>query len=486
MLKAWGVFSNPIRYMSTKNQQFDVIVIGSGLAGLTATVKLLEGGLSVALVEKAEKMGGNSIKASSGINGVPTRYQNIKDGDSPLEFYKDTIRSGKGLCNDRLASTLAQDSAKAIHWLSDECNVDLSVVARLGGHSFARTHRGGGNLPPGFAIVSSLMKKVLLSETVQVFTLTRFVDFIRQESGVIGIVAQDEKESQKFNILAKNVVLATGGICADLHDSDSMIKRFRPDLLEYPQTNSPFTTGDGQKIAELSLDANLIQMDQIQVHPTGFIQLKNKDTIASKSKFLCGELIRSIGGILLSSSSGKRFVNELTTRDEVTKSVLENCGQPPVAAIVVSETDYEKAKSHINFYMSQQLMFKGTVSDLVDKIKDVIPNLSTPTSAFEEGIAEYNQSIGNDVHKRGFFGAEVGESIYFGFITPVLHFSMGGIETNDHSQVSTKGGQVVPNVFAIGEVSGGVHGANRLGGSSLLECVVFGSRVSEHILSSSK
>lgn len=482
MLKAWGVFSNHIRSMSTKNQQFDVIVIGSGLAGLTTTVKLLEGGLSVALVEKAEKMGGNSIKASSGINGVPTRYQKPEDGDSILEFTKDTLRSGKGLCDARLASTLCQDSARAIHWLSDECNVDLSVVSRLGGHSFARTHRGSGSLPPGFAIVSSLIKKVQLSETVQVFTQTRFVEFIRQDSGVVGIVAQDQEDSRQLNLLAKNVVLATGGVCADLHGSDSIIKRFRPDLLEYPQTNSPLTTGDGQKIAESSLNANLIQMDQIQIHPTGFIQMKDKDSIGNKSKFLCGELIRSIGGILLSSLSGRRFVNELTTRDEVTKSVLKHCGQPSVAAIVVSETDYQKAKPHIDFYVSQLLMFKGTAVDLVERLKEVASSLTISPSAFVEGISEYNQSIGRDLHKRSHFGSEVGDSFYFGFITPVLHFSMGGIETNGDSQVSTKDGKIIPNVFAIGEVSGGVHGANRLGGSSLLECVVFGSRVSEHIL----
>lgn len=467
------------------NQIYDVIVIGSGLAGLTTSVKLLEGGLKVAVVEKAEKMGGNSIKASSGINGVPTIYQRKDEKDSVEEFYKDTIRSGKGLCVETLAKTLSLDSAKAILWLSEECNVDLSVVARLGGHSFARTHRGSGNLPPGFAIVSTLIKRLQLSESVLVLTQTRFVDFIKNKNEVVGIVAQKENEPV-HELRANNIVLATGGICADLTGPDSMIKRFRPDLLDYPQTNSPLTTGDGQKIAESSLGANLIQMDQIQVHPTGFIQLKGPEQIASKSKFLCGELIRSIGGILLSPLTGKRFVNELTTRDEVTKAVLNSCGEPPVAAIVVSEEDYEKAKSHIGFYMSQLLMFKGTSNDLVEKFKEIIPALTTLPSAFDAGISEFNGNIENDHFKRSHFGTLVGETFYFGFITPVLHFSMGGIETNSASQVSTKDGVTLPNVFAIGEVSGGVHGANRLGGSSLLECVVFGTRVAEHILGDAK
>lgn len=472
--------------MSTVTHKYDVIVIGSGLAGLTSSVKLLESGLSVALVEKAEKMGGNSIKASSGINGVPTKHQKPEEKDSVEEFYKDTIRSGKGLCNNDLAHKLTEDSAKAINWLSEECKVDLSVVARLGGHSFARTHRGGSNLPPGFAIVSTLMKKVQLSEKVALFTLTRFLDFIQEDKSVVGIKAKDEKESQNLNLYAKNVILATGGICADLSGDDSMIKRYRPDLLEYPQTNSPLTTGDGQKIAELSLGANLIQMDQIQVHPTGFIQLKGQDTIHSKSKFLCGELIRSIGGILLSPLTGKRFVNELTTRDEVTKSVLASCGKTPVAAIVVSEEDYEKAPAHIKFYMSQSLMFHGTASDLAEKFKEILPDFQLTPSALADGISEYGEHIGNDVYKRSHFGSAIGEKFYFGFITPVLHFSMGGIETNQDSQVKTQKGVTIPNVYAIGEVSGGVHGANRLGGSSLLECVVFGTRVSELIIRESR
>lgn len=484
MLKAWGVFSNHIRNMPMNTQTYDVIVIGSGLAGLTASVKLLEGGLSVALVEKAEKLGGNSIKASSGINGVPTKYQNQAEGDTTDGFFSDTIRSGKGLCTDGLARILTQDSAKAINWLSLECNVDLSVVARLGGHSFARTHRGSGSLPPGFAIVSSLMKKVQLAEKVDVLTLTRFVEFIKEHEKVVGIEAEKQSgsDSKTLALYAKNIVLATGGICADLSGQDSMIKRFRPDLADYPQTNSPLTTGDGQKIAESSLDANLIQMDQIQVHPTGFVQLKSPETILNKSKFLCGELIRSIGGILLSPLTGKRFINELTTRDEVTNAVLASCDLNPVAVILVSETDYEKAPLHIGFYMSQQLMFKGTVSDVLTKYSQIIPSLSLSEEALTEGINEYGTMIGNDIYKRSHFGSAIGETFYFGFITPVLHFSMGGIETTEESQVKTQNGVTIPNVYAIGEVSGGVHGANRLCGSSLLECVVFGTRVSKRIL----
>ncbi|KAM9886647.1 hypothetical protein OXX69_013672, partial [Metschnikowia pulcherrima] len=117
---------------------------------------------------------------------------------------------------------------------------------------------------------------------------------------------------------AENVVLATGGFSADTDSQDSLIRQFRPDLIDLPSTNGQQTTGDGHRLANFGLDAKLVQMDQIQVHPTGFVQLKDATTKSSKWKFLCGELIRGIGGILLSSKTGKRFVDELSTRDNVT------------------------------------------------------------------------------------------------------------------------------------------------------------------------
>lgn len=469
--------------MLSNGKVFDAIVIGSGLAGLTASLELLAKGLTVAVIEKTDKLGGNSAKASSGINGVPTRYQDKAEGDLVLLFVADTIKSGKGLSNPDLVDILTKNSADAIHWLADDNSVDLSSVSMLGGHSHARTHRGSGKLPPGFAIVSALSKKLRESENVEIMTQCQLSKFVKNNSKVVGVEVTDTEKGEN-TVYGKNIVLATGGFSADFTGSSSLLKRYRPDLLGLPLTNGQQTTGDGQKVAERDLGAKLIHMDQIQVHPTGFIQLKDSTTISSKWKFLCGELIRGIGGILVSLVDGKRFVNELLTRDEVTKLVIAHCtakeDEPAVAAIVLGEEDYQKAKSHVDFYISQLLMFKGTASDLLEKLSEVRPH-QLQESTLKQTFAKYNTHVKNgDKAERAIFGNEIGETLYFGFITPVLHFAMGGIEINNNAQVITQDG-ALENVFAIGEVSGGVHGGNRLGGSSLLECVVFGREVARYI-----
>lgn len=459
-------------------RHYDAVVVGSGLAGLTATLSLAQKGMKVALVEKTDKLGGNSIKASSGINGAQTRFQ--EPGDLVSLFAQDTLKSGKGRSKPELVDVLASKSADAIHWLSDECNVDLSAVAILGGHSFARTHRGKGPLPPGFAIVSALIKKIEDAKNVDVLKLTSLRGFrIHSDLEADGVEVEDSEH--KSTLLSKNIVLATGGFSADF-SSSGLLQQYRPDLVHLPLTNGQQTTGDGQKFASKQLNARLIDMDAIQVHPTGFIQLKDELTIHSKWKFLCGELIRGIGGVLLSPRTGARFVNELTTRDNVTQGVFENClgdDGNAVCVIAVSEEDYLKAKPHIDFYVSQSLMFKGTAEDVAELAKKI--NAPIDPKSINAGLEKYALDIGRDLLGRSSFGNQFGETFYFGFVTPVLHFTMGGVAINDQAQVITDSGKPMLNVYAVGEVSGGLHGANRLGGSSLLECVVFGRKVAEEI-----
>ncbi|KAI5959682.1 OSM1 [Candida theae] len=472
------------------------IVVGSGLAGLTTTLQLISQNHRVTLLEKTGKLGGNSIKASSGINGVPTQYQ--KNDDTVEVFKQDTLSSGKGLCNPILVDELTSRSSDAIEWLTQDLQIDLSSVTQLGGHSFARTHKGSGALPPGFAIVSTLIKRIEQiqadkPEALAVLKNSKLVKILVNNNQVEGVQYQGDNTNEVKTEYADNVVLATGGFSADAKDlQTSLLKQYRPDLLKFPSSNGEQTTGDGQKVALRDVDAHLIQMDQIQVHPTGFIKL---DNVNSHWKFLCGELMRGIGGILL-TPSGKRFVNELATRDVVTNAVLKNCqvkqenevGLPVgsyVSVLVISGEDYPKAASHIDFYASQKLLQKGDVDDLLKLLQRINPsNDKLTTTELENTFQEYNHAVKskNDPLGRTVFGNAISSEFYFGLTTPVLHFAMGGIEIDSNAHVVNSQGQAVPNLYAVGEVSAGVHGANRLGGSSLLECVVFGKIVSSQIL----
>lgn len=494
--------------MFTTGQKFDgVVVVGTGLAGLTTTLQLLEKGIPVALLEKTSKFGGNSAKASSGINGVPTRFQSKAVNDSIEKFYQDTIKSGKGLSNEELVKTLTENSADAIHWLAGEnFDIDLSTVTQLGGHSHPRTHRGSGKLPPGFAIISGLSKKLQSYENEPEGKLiihrdSKLKSLIVENEEVKGIEFEKTTDSSSHKIYANAVVLATGGFSANFETGSNggYLSKYRPDLLDLPLTNGDQTTGDGQKIAERDAEANLIHMNQVQVHPTGFVQLKSSESATNKWKFLCGELIRGIGGILISPANGKRFVNELSTRDVVTEAIIEKCpvskentyGLDPkqsVALIVVSGKDYEKAKNHIDFYVSQKLLFKGTIDDVIAVSKNLQPEVKFSHNEILKTLTDYTEScLANDKdehdrqHHGNGFEDSLNQELYYGLVTPSIHFTMGGIEITKHGQVINKKGNTVGNLYAVGEVSGGVHGGNRLGGSSLLECVVFGIAVSNEI-----
>ncbi|RLV96037.1 Fumarate reductase 1 [Spathaspora sp. JA1] len=486
-------------------QPTTTIIIGSGLAGLTTALEILNKSSTskVTIVEKTDKLGGNSIKASSGMNGVPTRFHPQDSLDSVDVFYADTVKSGKGLSDEKLVKLLVENSGDAIHWLADEHAVILNTLSQLGGHSHPRTHRGGGKLPPGFEIISALTKKLdefKLSkpDRLSILTHTRVSKLLvdSKHANKVNGVQYLSSAGELQTLLGDNVVLATGGFSADVDQEDSLIKRFRPDLVEFPSSNGEQTTGDGAKLAERDVGAQLIHMDKVQVHPTGFIKITNPN---SNWKFLCGEVIRGIGGILLSPNTGMRFVNELTTRDGVTDAIINNCKvkgdnnmnlkhETPIAAIVVNLVDYHKAKTHIDFYGYQKLLHKGNIEDLLLFMKTLNPGLEITRDSIAEHFQQYNSYIrsGKDLQfGRSSFGGEFNIEhglFYFGLVTPVLHFSMGGIKIDEHARVITKADTPMSNLYAVGEVSGGVHGANRLGGSSLLECVVFGKLVSKSII----
>jgi FAD-dependent fumarate reductase len=414
-----------------------VIIVGAGLAGLSCAHQVLQlsSRHNVVILEKLGKAGGNSIKASSGINGAGTRHQ--KEQDSPEQFFDDTVKSAKGLGKPELMKVLSERSAQAVGWLEQDFGVDLSSVARLGGHSVARTHRGGGKLPPGFAIISALAKPL----EDRIWPNCRVLELIRGNNNQVTGVRYTQDSTQ--HELKGQVVLASGGFSG----SKEMLQRYRPDIAHLPTTNGPQTQGEGQQMCG-SIDAQLREMDQVQIHPTGFVDPADP---SNSTKFLAGEALRGEGGVLL-DAQGKRFVDELQTRDVVSRAIMERDGDP---TLVLDQRAYSRIHHHVDFYVMKGLMRSGTLDELK---------------------AQFGWTADPEV--------PASEKYYWGTVTPVVHFTMGGVETTAHGQVVDKTGHVIPNLYAAGEVTGGVHGANRLGGSSLLECVVFGRIIAESIVNS--
>ncbi|RSL44009.1 hypothetical protein CEP53_011422 [Fusarium sp. AF-6] len=481
-----SVFS---KTMSTSAARRPVIVVGSGLAGLSASYEALQRGApSVHLLDRAPKPGGNSIKASSGINGAGTKYQKAAGVESDTLFYSDTVRSAGsrfGLAQppvdrESLITKLTGESAAAVNWLVDEIGVDLSVVAPLGGHSLARTHRGAGKTPPGAAIVIALLNKLKENEKFSITNLAEVKALLSEDDAVKGV--EYEFEGEKHS-LEGSVMFASGGFAGD---ATGLLARYRPDLKGIPSTNEE---RPGSHDILTAVGAELLDMDSVQIHPTGFVDPASPNTML---KFLAAEMLRGEGGILL-SAAGSRFVNEMETREHVSKAVMElpaaTDGDGTIkqwdVTILLDPGASEASANHISFYEWKGLMKKV-------KVRDLEPAAIAAVDKYAKAVAEgAEDEFGRKTHGR--WTLKSGEEnrdqdIYIGRVTPIVHFTMGGVAIDEKAHVLRKRDDKlvpIPGLFAAGEITGGIHGDNRLGGSSLLECVVYGRTAGAEIATSS-
>ncbi|KAF8831129.1 hypothetical protein HHX47_DHR1000097 [Lentinula edodes] len=453
-----------------------VIVVGGGLSGLSAAHSVLEHGGKVVLLDKKPALGGNSVKASSGINGAGTESQTrLNISDSPQNFYDDTLKSaGSEHARPNLITALTSNSAPAIEWLINNFGVDLSLVSMLGGHSTPRTHRGTGGAP-GWAITSALMKRLAAEEAksekrANILKSAKVVKLLQTGDKVTGVEYEDG-QGQKVK-LAGSVVIATGGFGADFSPA-GLIATHRADLMQLPTVNGDHATGDGHVLVTSlpSRSGVLIDMNQVQVHPTGFIDPAQPD---AKTKFLAAEALRGVGGLLL-KNDGSRFVDEMEKRDLVTAKmweVIQN-GQGPVRLVLGVQAATE-LKSHCDFYLSKGLMKKfANLQELAESMEVSLTDLhATFTSHKSYASGQEKDPFG----KTHFHNSDINieEPFLVALITPVVHYTMGGVLVDEQAHVLDASGKPIPGLYASGEVIGGVHGKNRLGGSSLLEAVVFG------------
>jgi hypothetical protein len=281
----------------------DAIIVGSGLAGLTAALNILDRGGKVVIMEKEHLLGGNSNKASSGINAFSP--QSEKNGDYLESFKNDTIKSAGDAAQLHLIETLISNSGDAIAWLKERVGVDLSLLAQLGGHSHKRTHRPSNGMV-GAEVIFWMQKAVREYEKIDKVSIlleTRVTRLLTDDNGrVSGVEYLTAGKEGTEEMKASNVVLATGGFAAD-RSGESYLAKHRPELLGMAATAGSFSTGDGITLAT-ALGAKTIDMDKVQVHPTGWVDPRNP---MDPNKVLAAELMRGVGGILI-NSEGERCV----------------------------------------------------------------------------------------------------------------------------------------------------------------------------------
>lgn len=439
-----------------ENITTDVVVVGGGGAGLSAAIAAKEKGANVVLVEKMLMLGGNTNYATAGINAANTKLQKkLGIEDNAELFYKDTMKGGKNVNNPELVKKLTADSANIIDWLTER-GADLSEVVFTGGQSAKRTHRPTGGQAVGPVIVDALAETAE-KDGIDVRTESEVTKLIKTGDKVTGVEVKHKGET--YNITAKAVVMATGGFGANA----KMVAEYKPSLEGFGSTNSPAITGDGIKMVK-AVGGDLVDMTEIQTHPT----------VVHKKTAMITEAVRGEGAILI-NREGKRFVSELETRDVVSKAELEQTGK---SAFLVFDQEVREKLGAINGYVRKGFTVEGaTVEELAGKI-------GVDAKGLVETMAKYNGYVkageDKDFGKTALPRELVKAPFYAIEVSPAVHHTMGGVRINTNAEVLTADGKVIPGLFAAGEITGGVHGANRIGGNAVTDITVYGKTAGEN------
>ncbi|KAL6928341.1 hypothetical protein ACO0SA_003079 [Hanseniaspora valbyensis] len=491
------------------------IIVGSGLAGLTVSDVLINqyNLKNVTIVDKNPKVGGNSIKASSGISAADTKQQHdlkIED-DSADIFYNDILKStGQSPNVDQLLiNKLSVDSKHAVEYLTEKHGLKLDKISKLGGHSVRRTHKSSNGIPPGYEMISTLEKSILKKieeddnndKNVNFKMNTKLINFtVHKDTSIKEVTFMDISTGKTFKLKTNNLVLATGGFSANKnligkilenevnklqnkdHDDDSIIskKLILSKLATLPTSNGEFASGDliNLLLGKPELSCQFRDLSEIQIHPTGFIDPSEPDSL---NKILAGEQLRGNGGILVNPTTGGRFVNELDTRDKVSKAIFDQNLENDIVYLVLSEKGGEANMDTLGFYMKKGLVEKTTPEQLFSGADT--HKLSKFVSEIRSYSILHDDRFGRDFKMNSFeTDFDKSSTIYVGKVTPILHYTMGGLAINENGLILNNNDDVVdPGFYAVGEQTGGIHGKNRLGGCSLLESVVFGLEVGKSI-----
>ena len=478
----------------------DVVIIGAGGAGMTAALTASDAGKSVLVLESQPAVGGNSVKSTGGMNAAKTVYQDantfdesagvektlkaaegytdneaitalaatVKEQweawqanpegyfDSTELFALDTLIGGKGLNDPELVNTLVNNSAAAIDYL-DSIGIHLNNVAAFGGASVKRIHRPvndeGKVVSVGAYTVPLLEAACQSRDNLALLTDVTAEKLLTNEAGaVIGVEAKG-KNGNKVTVNAKAVILATGGFGANL----DMVVQYKPDLAGFMTTNAAGIQGQGILMAT-EIGAATVDMEQIQIHPT----------VQADTASLITEGLRGDGAILV-NANGERFIDEVGTRDVVSAAEI---AQPDSFSWLVVDQKMVDASSVIQGYIKRGLMLQG------DSYEALAKELGIPADAFAATMEKWNGYVAEkndpDFGRTSFANPLDTAPFYAVKVTAGIHHTMGGLKIDSQTHVLNTEGQIIPGLFAAGEVTGGVHGGNRLGGNAVADFVVFG------------
>ena len=433
-------------------EKVDVVVIGAGGAGMAAAITAHDAGSKVVILEKMAFPGGNTVRATGGINAAETPQQaKLGIKDSIEQMYKDTMKGGHNRNNPELVKVLCENSNDAVQWLI-KLGGNFNDVGFMGGATNKRCHRPTGGAAVGPEVVKTLYNAVE-ARKIDLRTDSQVVDLIVKKGAVAGVKVKDE-DGKVYEINSKAVVNAAGGFAGN----NAMVSKIIPRLKGFATTNHPGATGDGLLLSE-KVKAAFVDMDQIQTHPT----------VVETTGVMVTEAVRGNGAVLI-NKEGKRFFDELNTRDAVSAAILK---QTTGHAYMFFDDDVRKSLKAIEGYIKMPgMVIQGKDLDEVAK------NMGVPAANLKATMAQYakDQAAGKDsCCGRTKMERPLNKAPYYAIlVTPAVHHTMGGVKINTKAEVINVDGKVIPGYFAAGEVTGGVHGGNRLGGNAQADIIVFG------------
>ena len=500
---------NPDDYMAkadktangeTVSYDADVVVIGAGGAGMTAAMTAADAGQKVVILESQAMVGGNSARATGGMNAAKTVYQDENEFDqaagvektlataaekyadnetitalaktvseqwaayqaNPTGYFDsvelmelDTMVGGKGINDPELVETLCEGTADAIDWL-DENGITLHNVSSFGGASVKRIHRPvneEGKVVSVGAYMIPLLQENCEKRGIDIVLNTTVDTILTDANGAAVGVSGTDKDGNTVVVNAKSVILATGGFGANL----DMVTQYKPELAGFMTTNAAGAQGQGIEMAT-AIGAGTVDMDQIQIHPT----------VEANTAALITEGLRGDGAILV-NANGERFIDEVGTRDVVSAAEI---AQPGSYSWLIVDQAMVDASSVIQGYIKKGYTKTGATYEELAKELDVDPATFANTM---ETWNSYVEAKNDPDFGRTSFANPLNNGPYYAIkVTAGVHHTMGGVTINSATEVLKEDGTVIPGLFAAGEVTGGVHGANRLGGTAVADFVVFG------------
>jgi flavocytochrome c len=455
--------------MTTWNEKTDVVIVGSGIAGLSAAIEATQAGASVIIIEKMKIAGGNT-RISDSCLAAPGNFLQKKHGieDSPDLFYGDMIRAGLGLNHTHLVRIVAEQAEEAIQWSRNTLGVAyLDRVDRFGGHTVARsittrTHSG-------VDLIKAAVSK-LKTMGIGIRTCCTLSDLITDNNGrVCGVQVRSNHDYRKKEsgtieklLARRGVILATGGF-----GNDIQFRSLQNPLLNETirSTNHKGATAEGL-IAALKVNAAPVHLSWIQMGPWGCADEAGYGTGARFASYSLYPL-----GILVNPSTGNRIVNEWADRRERCEAILET-NQPCIGII-----DAMAAEKSIDTL--EPCLKSGKVKKF-ETLAALAWEYKIPMDKLEETVHHYNRMVKNGGVDN--FGKPLGDGaqpmerapFYTIRVWPKVHYTPGGVGIDSVARVQDLYNAPIPGLFAAGEVCGGIHGASRLGSCALPECIIFG------------